>query len=133
MVKRPKLRSGAASILACTEAISDPSYTRQTLSPRLAALWFVSGITLPIDPSQIVAIAAGCPSIGENSNERNSQEDFLPSNSDLRLANGEYVAPLRSPEVELAPPVASNCRWCSLSWQYRHKSSQLLPSVGLLS
>src|SRR5438309_11639668 len=65
---------------------------------------------------------------------RTDQDRFLLSNSDLRFANGEWVAPPRpAPAASvLPPPVASNCRWCSLSWQYRHNNSQLLPSGGLL-
>src|SRR5438105_10108527 len=65
---------------------------------------------------------------------RKDQDRFLLSNSDLRFANGEWVAPPRpAPAASvLPPPVASNCRWCSLSWQYRHNNSQLLPSGGLL-
>ena len=60
------------------------------------------------------------------------QDRFLLSNSDLRFANGEWVAPPRPAASVPPPPVASSCRWCSLSWQYRHSNSQLLPSGGLL-
>src|ERR1700682_1170513 len=64
---------------------------------------------------------------------RADQDRFLLSSSDLRFANGEWVAPPRPAAPSVAPPpVASNCRWCSLSWQYRHSNSQLLPSGGLL-
>ncbi len=48
-------------------------------------------------------------------------------------ANGECVAALPGCLAETLPCVASSWRWCSLSWQYRHRSSQLLPSGGLLS
>lgn len=63
----------------------------------------------------------------------NSQDGCLLSSSDLRFANGECVALLRPPGVWLPLLVASSCRWCSLSWQSRQSSSQLLPSGGLLS
>jgi hypothetical protein len=61
-------------------------------------------------------------------------EGCLFVSSSLRSAKGAWVAPRRA--ALLAPPAvasASNCRWCSLSWQYKHSSSQLLPSGGLLS
>jgi hypothetical protein len=50
----------------------------------------------------------------------------------LRFAKGECVA--NGVALEAAPPAplaASSCRWCSLSWQYKQSSSQLLPSGGL--
>src|SRR5262249_50065281 len=60
-----------------------------------------------------------------------AQDFFFLSSRSLRFANGECVAPPRVPGILLPPLAASSCRWCSLSWQYRHSSSQLLPSGGL--
>src|SRR5438105_12106073 len=56
------------------------------------------------------------------------------SSSSLRFAKGLCVATGTPTAGTGLLPVraASNCRWCSLSWQYRHSSSQLLPSGGLL-
>jgi len=55
------------------------------------------------------------------------------ASSSLSSAKGEYVAALPLAAAPPLPPFASSCRWCSLSWQYKHSSSQLLPSNGLLS
>ena len=50
-----------------------------------------------------------------------------------RSAKGAWVAPgFRSSPPRIGPD-ASRWRWCSLSWQYRHRSSQFVPSGGLWS
>jgi len=59
--------------------------------------------------------------------------DVLPRSSSLRSANGVWVAGGLPVDELLRPCAGSNCRWCSLSWQYRQSNSQLLPSAGLLS
>src|SRR5205814_9574464 len=60
---------------------------------------------------------------------------FFFSSIALRFANGECVAGGGLDDTADAPPLAafSSSFWCSLSWQYTHSSSQLLPSGGLLS
>ena len=66
--------------------------------------------------------------------QRPFMRDQPRRNSDLRFANGLDVAPaVGVSRTPVAPASCSIWRWCSLSWQYRHRSSQLLPSAGLSS
>ena len=60
------------------------------------------------------------------------QPSFL--SNDARPANGVDVDAAGASSASRAPmPVWSIWRECSLSWQYTHSRSQLLPSGGLSS